>query len=139
MHVSNRFVIRCYIQIVIRMLKICYSITSLWQNQVSFTKSPFLFILLEFSVPRSLFRSPRLLGPLFAVYSGPKSTDYNHHFKYECRNGECFHWPYFFAHIRQRKLFSFSIATTKNHQGDHKMFLQELIEKILPIKNKIKA
>ena len=44
-----------------------------------------------------------------------------------------------FLHILDRKLFSFSIAITKNHQRDHKMFLQELIEKILPIKNKIKA
>lgn len=99
----------------------------------------FFLFFWNFQSPVPYFDPPsRLLGPPFAVYSGAKSTTIIIILSMSAEMGNV-SIGLIFLHILDRKLFSFSIAITKNHQRDHKMFLQELIEKILPIKNKIKA
>ena len=103
-------------------------------------KEPFSFYFFwNFQSPVPYFDPPsRLLEPPFAVFSGAKSTTIIIILSMSAEIGNV-SIGLIFLHILDRKLFSFSIATTKNHQRDHKMFLQELTEKILPIKNKIKA
>ena len=76
-----------------------HSITSLntgafyWQNWISFTNSPFLFILSKFPTPPPTYfdpaaylilpnvQTPRLLGP--PVYSGTKSSNNKKFVNYE--------------------------------------------------------
>ena len=103
-------------------------------------KEPFSFYFFwNFQSPVPYFDPPsRLLEPPVAVFSGANSTTIIIILSMSAEIGNV-SIGLIFLHILDRKLFSFSIATTKNHQRDHKMFLQELTEKILPIKNKIKA